>query len=163
MTGLIAPPDNIEPEDAVVVADGWFPDVKLADVRAAVRLGDGVVTTARLIAAIEGAMLSAFRALAQWRAARILAGAATFDQVTDLQIGGRSQAVVLWHRIIRNYAAAELADLHADISATGDGFDRAEDKRLTSDDYRRLAYAAVADLLSIGASVPVPRNRVSLV
>ena len=163
MTGLTAPPDNIEPEGAVVVADGWFPDVKLADVRAAVRLGDGVVTTERLTVAIEGAMLSAFRALAGWRTARILGGAATFDQVTDLQLGGRSQAHVLWERIVRNYAAAELSDLHADITATNDGFDRAQDKRLTSDDYRRLAYAAVADLLSIGADAPVPRNRVSLV
>lgn len=163
MTGLVAPAPGSDPLDAAVVADGWFPDILLADIRAQVRLGEGVVTTARLVPAIEGAMLSAMRALAAWRSARALEGAAQLADVTAETVGGTNRAELLWQRVIRFYAAAELADGHRDISATDEGSDRADEKVSTADDYRRLAYAAVADLLSIGATEPEPRNRVSLV
>ncbi|WP_374406509.1 head completion/stabilization protein [Pelagerythrobacter sp.] len=162
MAGLIAPPDNADPADAVVFADGWFPDIPLALVRDRFRLGDNVVTTPRLVSAIEGAMISAFRALALWRAERIVAGAATFDLVTLARLNDRNMAEVLWERIIGNFAAAELADTHRDVSATDDGLDRAEEKSETADDYRRLAYHAIADLQSLGGE-PAPRNRVALV
>jgi hypothetical protein len=163
MAGLIAPPDNADPDNATVAADGWFPPVPLAGIRDTIRLGEGVVTTARLQAAIEGAILTCLRALADWRSARALSGMADLDSVTEDQVAGQNKAVLLWQRAVRYYAAAELADQHRDVTATDDGLDRADEKTETADAYRRLAYAAVADLLSIGAEEPEPRNRVSLV
>lgn len=160
---LIAPPDHADPADAEVAADGWFPAVPLAGIRDTIRLGEGVVPTPRLTAAIEGAILSALRALAEWRSARALEGHASLQAVTDDEVAGKNKAVLLWERAVRYYAAAELADQHRDVTATDDGLDRADEKSETADDYRRLAYAAVADLLSIGADEPEPRNRVSLV
>jgi len=162
MTGLVSPPPGADPGGASVHADGWFPAVTLASVRNTFRLGEGVVPTARLTEAVEGAMLSAFRALADWRTARVLRGALTLTEVTELTLNNRNLAVVLWERIIRCFAAAELADLHRDLSATDDGLDRAEERALTADDYRRMAYAAIADLQSIGGDA-VQRCRVSLV
>ncbi|GGZ02758.1 head completion/stabilization protein [Novosphingobium colocasiae] len=163
MTGLISvPAAPNDPADAAVVADGWFPPVTLESVRDRLRLGDGTVTTARLTEAIESAMLHAFRELAEWRTARVLAGAASLDQVTDQQVNGQNHAVMLWGRIVRYFAGADLASDYRDISATNTGLDRAVEKDETSDELRRRALAAVADLRSIGGD-PVPRNRVELI
>jgi len=163
MTGLVAPAPGVDAAEAgTVVADGWFPEISLADVRGQVRLGEGAVTTTRLTAAIEGAMLSALRTLASWRTARVTEGATSLAQVTDQTINGVNVAEMLWQRAIRYHAAAELADGHRDLSATNEGLDRADEKDLTADDYRRMAYHAEADLMSIGADEPAPRNRVSL-
>lgn len=157
------PPPPASPEEAAVAADGWFPAVDVNDLRARIRIGDGVVTHARLVAAIEGAMLTAFRALAAWRSAMALAGHENLAAVPCAQINERSSATLIWERIITMYAAAEVADLHRDISATDQGALRAENERLTADDYRRLGHAAVADMLSIGADTPHARNRVELI
>jgi hypothetical protein len=163
MTGLISSPVPApEPEETSVGADGWFPPIALADVRDRLRLGEGVVTTARLTEAIEGGMLHAFRELVDWRTVQVLAGHETLDAVTDLEINGRNLAVTLWERIVRYFAGADLAADYRDVTATDQGLDRAAEKDLTSDELRRRALAAVADLLSIGGD-PVARNLVELI
>jgi hypothetical protein len=162
MTGLVAPPPPQDAPGQTVEADGWYPPVPLAPVRDRIRLGDGVVTTPRLVSAIEGAILTATRELADWQIARQAEGAGQLDEVTDRTLAGSNAAVLLWHRLIVFLAAAELADLHRDVSATNDGIDRAEEKSTTAEEYRRIAWHAVADLRSIGGD-PEPRNRVALV
>lgn len=164
MTGLISSPVPApDPAGAQVVADDWFPPVKLGDVRDRLRLGEGVVTNARLIEAMEGGMVHAFRELADWRTARVLAGATSLDQVTDQSLNGRNYAVLLWERIVRYFAGADLAADYRDVTATDQGLDRSAEKDLTSDELRRRALAAVADLRSIAAEKPVERNRVELI
>lgn len=164
MNGLVSSPAPApDPGDAVVVADDWFPPVTLASVREAVRLGDGAVTTARLTAAIEGAMLHAFRELADWRTARALEGAAKLADVTQDTLNGENRAELLWTRVIRYFAAAEVVNSNRDISATDNGLDRAMEKDTSADEYRRLALAAVADLRSIGADTATGPNRVELI
>lgn len=163
MTGLISSPAApVDPVDASVAADGWFPPIALTDVRDRLRLGEGAVTTARLTEAIEGGMLHALRELAEWRTAHVLAGRADLAAITPDQINGQNVAVVLWQRIVRYFAGADLAADYRDVTATDQGLDRAAEKDLTSDELRRRALAAVADLLSIGGD-PVPRNRVELI
>lgn len=164
MTGLISyPAAEADPQDEQVAADGWFPPVPLATVRDIARLGDGTVPTARLVAAMEGGMLHAFRELADWRSIHVAAGIADLAQVTASQINGQNLAVKLWERVVTWFAAAELQGQYRDISATDDGLDRGAEKVALADDSRRLALAAVADLRSIGADKPVARNRVELI
>jgi hypothetical protein len=162
MTGLVSPAPIADPAQASVAADDWYPAITLASIRERYRLGEGVTTTLRLTHAIEGAMLSAMRELEDWRTAREAAGVAEIEDVTDRQLNSRNLAVVLWERIIGNLAAAELSDLHRDVSATNDGLDRAEERGMTADDYRRIAMAAINDLRSIGGD-PVSRMKVSLI
>lgn len=162
MTGLSFPAPVQDQPDASVPGDGWYPAVLLSDIRDRVRLGDGVVTEERLVSAIEGALISAMRELEGWRAERELAGATGLEGVTERTVGGLNYAVSLWRRAIRFLAAAELVELHRDVSATSEGMDRAEDKAGVADDYRRMAWHAIADLRSIGGDRQ-PRNRVSLV
>jgi hypothetical protein len=167
MAGLTAPADNETSEGQVIEADGWFPGIDTAAIRAAIRLGDGAVPDARLAAAIEGAILSGLRALSAWRSARASEGFADLATVSpDDTVNGQPRAVVLWQRVVGYYAAAELADTHLDISATDEALDRDSEKRAAADDYRRKAYDAVADLQAIGlaAGEPAPgRNRVALI
>lgn len=162
MTGLVAPPPKQDQPDQAVEADDWFPPVLLEPIRNRVRLGDGVVTTERLVSAIEGAILTATRELADWQASRQAEGASELADVTDRQMAGSNLAELLWQRAVQFLAAAELADLHRDVSATADGLDRAEEKSTTGEEYRRLAWHAIADLTSIGGDRQ-PRNRVELV
>lgn len=168
MTGLTAPPDNFEPAGVAVAADGWFPPVSTARVRATIRLGEGATTDERLIQAIEGGILSGLRALSDWRTARVLEGAAELSDVTEDMINERNRAELVWERIVTFYAAAELADMHVDLSATDEAIDRNEDKRDTAGIYRVKAYDAVADMRAIGAADPAAialaaRNRVELI
>jgi hypothetical protein len=151
MTGLTAPPDNFEPAGVDIAADGWFPPISTSQVRAAIRLGEGAVTDARLTQAIEGGILSGLRALAVWRTARALDGATELAAVTEEEINGKNRAVMIWHRIVTFFAAAELADMHIDVSATDEAIDRNEEKRDSAGIYRTKAHDAVADLRAIGA------------
>lgn len=163
MTGLISSPSaQPDPNGAVVVADGWFPPVALDAVRKRLRLGAGAITSEMLTEAIEGGMLHAFRELSDWRSARAASGAATLADVTDQTVNGRNLGVVLWERVVRYFAAADLFAENRDISATDHGLDRAAEKESSADEFRRNALAAVADLRSLGAEVEMPRNRVSL-
>lgn len=163
MTGLTAPaPDSAAPARSIA-ADGWFPAISTEDFRASVRIGEGAVSEARLDAAIEGAMLTGMRELSAWRSERASAGIVRLEDVTDLTLNDRNQAVLLWERIVRFNAAAELVDLHVDVSATDEAIDRNEEKAVTADRYRRLASAAVADMRALGTDTPPHgRNRVSL-
>lgn len=163
MTGVIAVPAMpLDPVGAQVVADGWFPPVSLNALRDTVRLGNGVVTTPRLISAIEGGMLHAFRELADWRSARAAAGISSLDQVTGQTLNGANRAVKLWERIVIYFAASDLYAGNRDISATDQGLDRALEKDTAADEARRVALAAVADLRSL-AGEQVGRNRVRLI
>lgn len=162
-TGVIAvPAAPWDPDGAQVMADGWFPPVKLSTVRDSVRLGDGTISTERLTMAIEGAMLHAFRELAAWRTAKASAGTAKLEDVTTDTLNGANMAVKLWERIVTYFAAADLYAAYRDISATDQGLDRAVEKDTSADEARRIALGAVADLRSIGAE-PVGRNRVRLI
>lgn len=174
MSDLISTPASpASPANSKVEADGWFPAVDCNILRDEVRLGENIVPHVRLVAAIEGAMLHAFRQLLDWRAERASAGAATLADVPDtiivageavaVTINGEPRAVILWDRIVRYYAAAEIADGYRDLIATDQQSQRSDERRLSADDYRRMAHNAVADLLSIGADAPVARNSVELI
>jgi hypothetical protein len=163
MTGVISVPAKPwDPPLAEVVADGWFPSVKLETVRDISRLGGGTITTIRLTSAIEGGMLHAFRELAEWRTAKAAAGIAALADVTTETLNGSNVAVKLWERVVTYFAAAELYAADRDVSATDQGLDRAAEKDTAADEARRVALAAVADLRSIGAE-KVGRNRVRLI
>lgn len=158
MTGFVASPlGPASPPASVVEADGAFwPDIDISAARAALRLGDSMVTHERLVAAIEGSMIAAMTDLAAWRAFQVAAGAANLADVqTDLTVGGEPIQVVLWNRAVRYGAAAELADAYTDLAATNEGVTRAQDKRSIADDYRRMATVATTRLRATGTPDPL--------
>lgn len=162
MTGLIPSPIALPDQPgALVQADGWFPPIALADLRAAVPIGGSAITSEQLTHAVLGAMLGAMKLLAAWRLAQAAAGAASLGAVSTQMLGGRNRAELLWQRAVSYYAAADLAGAYRDSSSTDSGLARGAEKAALADEFRRQGHAAIADLLSIGAA-PVGRNRVEL-
>src|SRR3546814_18471814 len=105
---ISTPPAPASPVGSKVEADGWFPAIDCNDLRDALRLADTNITQKRLVAAIKGAMLHAFRQLAAWRSIHAAAGVAELASVPDeFTIDGEPRAVELWNRIVRYYTAAE--------------------------------------------------------
>lgn len=147
MSFVAAPVPPSSPPNSVVAGDGWWPDIDVPAMREALGLG-AAVTHARLLGSIEGGLLTVEGQLAEWQARARAEGAASLDQVEpERTIGGEPRAVVLWTRAVRFAAAAEIADLHTEMSATGHGAAAAPEKRLTAADYRRLSTEAVRDLI----------------
>lgn len=147
MSFVAAPVPPSSPPSSVVDGDGFWPDIDVTAMREALGLGPAV-THARLLAAIEGGLLTVEGQLAEWRARMESGGAACLaDFETERTIGAEVRAVVLWTRAVRFAAAAEIADLHTEMSATGHGAAAAPEKRLTADDLRRLSTEAVRDLI----------------
>lgn len=154
MSAFVAtPPAPASPEASTVdVGDGFWPGIDINAFRDAVRLGDTTLPHARLVAALEGALARLLIELAPWKALQIAAGAAALADVSpELELSGETLGTVLWIRAARYHAAAELADTHTDLTATDQAMNRAADKRVSADDYRRMATAAQGQLLRLGA------------
>ena len=152
MSFIATPPEPASPPASVVAADGTFwPDVDVNALRAALRLGDSVVSHERLTAAIEGAVATLMLELRAWRAAQETAGAAALATVEpDSQINGDPMSVALWQRAVRFHAAAEISDAYADLTATDEGGQRGAERRTVADDYRRQGITAVRQLTRLG-------------
>lgn len=157
MSFVALPASPTSPEDSVVAGDLWYPDIDCNAMRDALRITDQV-THARLVGAIEGGLLTVEGELAYWRALQEADGATNLAAVEqDRTIGGEHRLTLLYIRAVRFHAAAELAELHRDLSATTEGQTRAEPQLLTAEDYRKLATAAIRDILG------VPRTTVELI
>ncbi len=147
MSFVALPPSPTSPEGAIVAGDGWYPDVDCNVIRDALRISDQI-THQRLVGAIEGGLLTVEGELAFWRATQESAGFAALAEVDpERTTAGEHRLTLLYTRAVRFSAAAELAELHRDLSATTDGQTRAEPQMLTAEDYRKLATQAVRDIL----------------
>lgn len=143
------PPVPASPVGAIIAGDDFWPGIDANAMRDELRIGP-IVTHARLAAAIKGGLISIDRELADWRAAREREGAAELAQVEpDRKLADTHRLSLLFTRAVQFAAAAELAELHRDISATQEGATRAESEVLTARDYRRLALEAVRDMLNV--------------
>ncbi|MGV3511909.1 MAG: head completion/stabilization protein [Novosphingobium sp.] len=157
MSFVALPASPVSPDNAVVPGDGWYPDIDVNAMRDALRITDQV-THARIVGAIEGGLLTVEGELAFWRATQESEGFAALDEIEpDRMIGGEHRLTLLYTRAVRFHAAAELAELHRDLSATTDGATRAEPQLLTAEDYRKHATAAIRDILG------TPRVTVELI
>lgn len=141
---------------AVIANDGWFPDIDLTALRAAMRL-DGTVTQERLREAATAAMASVNAELATWRDAQLAAGHASLADVPAPTIGGESVQLARYRRAVYHLAHADLTERYRDYDATKSGGQRAEDLEATVCDARRNVRWALSDLRGI------PRTTVELI
>lgn len=148
MNGFVAmPPAPESPAASTVKADGWFPDIDVNDVRAAMRLR-GDVPHARLVEALRGGILTVTVQLQDWKAEWVAAGNASIATVRPTEtIDDDHRLSMLFIRAVRFYAAAELAELARDSSATNDEVDRIEEESLVAPDMKAIALNAVRDIL----------------
>lgn len=138
------PPAPASPEGALVLGDGWWPDVDVNALREEVRLGGTVIPHARLVAALRLAVAEVVFELEDWRVLAELDGAASLAAVApDRVIDGEPALEVLFFRAVNATAAADLADRHLDLTSTREGADRAETRADLSSRFRRDATRAV--------------------
>lgn len=150
MSFVALPPVPASPDGSAVDGDGWYPAIDCNKMRNALRIGE-MVTNARLVEAIKGGQVTIENELAAWRAAREEDGAADLTEVQpNRMIGGDHRLSLLYTRAVRFAAAAELAELHRDLTATQDGQARADTEATTAQEYHRLATNAVRDIIGTG-------------
>lgn len=149
MSLISVPPRPQSPANSVLAGGGWWPDLDCNAMRDVLRLGD-VVSHARLFAALEGGFITVTGDLAAWRAAREAEGHASLAAVAPADlVGAQPRLTVLFTRAVRFAAAAELAELHREISATDAGDKRSDTQMLSASDYRRLCTFAIRDMLGV--------------
>ena len=129
----------------VIANDGFFPDIPLDTARQTLRL-DGTVTDERLRFALVGALLEASNSLAAWKAAQRARG---HDQLADVPaelLDGVSRLQHAYIRAVYSLAKADLIERMTDYDTTAAGQKRAEWLTEASDDHRRNARFAIADV-----------------
>lgn len=147
MSFVAVPPTPQSPVYSSVSAGDWWPELDCNETRDALRLGD-VVTHDRLRGALQGGIITVTGELREWKAAQIAAGYAVLADVDpDDEIDGIPRLELLFVRAVRFQAAAELAELHRNATATNDLITRNDAEVLTAADYRRMALHAVRDIL----------------
>lgn len=153
MSGFVSPPpsaaqDPQAPAADLVAGDDFYPGVSVAEFQDAMRI-PSAVSAVRAREALRGAMLTVRRELRGWKSAQVAGGTASLADVADEMVDGKPAAVLLYRRAVFAHAAADLADTHNDISATGDGKDRLEGRAVSADELRRNGTHAVRDLLGV--------------
>ncbi|MFW2011396.1 head completion/stabilization protein [Acinetobacter bereziniae] len=138
-------------EDLTIQNDGFFPDIKLEDVRKSVRL-DGSVTNERLFDAIVNSILEINKELISLKSkANNLLALATSS------VGGKADVEITYFRAVSSSVAATINENYRSYDSTGDGQKRAEELSPSIDDHRRNLRWAIRDLLDI------PRCTVDLI
>lgn len=135
------------PPSSIVTNDGFFPDVDLVHLRAAVRL-DGTVTEQRLREATVVAVIARNDEFANWKAVKQLAGVTSLSQL-EPQIDGVSRQLTLYLAAIHSTVRADLSEKYRGYDATKSGRDQAEYVDQVADDERGAVRRAVRAFLGL--------------
>ena len=147
------PTPAVEP---TVQNDGWMPDMEPTAVRAACQL-DGTVTTARLLPALQAAMLSINDELQQWASEqRLRWGYEALADVPAPQVGGESAQLLRYRRAVHACLQADLAEASRNQDTLPAGLGKEarvlESLQVQIDEHRRRQRWAISDLLGIARS-----------
>ena len=155
MTGLIATvlPDEDTPAPALIVNDGFFPDIDPAVFRKQHRIRDAV-TPDRAREALIAAMLAVYRDLAAWALSHRAAGVRKLDDVrlsdgSISTIDGINTLVLLYQRAVFTAAKAEVVERYRDVDLTSAGQRKAEDLEPSVTELRRDSLHAIRDMLGV--------------
>jgi len=146
----------VTPHPPPITNDGWFPDIDLKRVRAAMRL-DGTVTETRLTEAVIAAMARVNAELATWQMAQRLAGWTNLAAVPAPHLNGESVQLMRYRRAVHHRAKADLTARYRDFDTTTSGAQHAQALEDTIAEDRREARWAIRDLLGM------PQTTVALI
>ena len=139
----------IEGQEPTVTNDGWFPDMEPFQVRDACNL-DGTVTAARLLPALQNAMLTVNAELQDWaHEQRSRWCYAKLDDVPAPRVGDESAKLLHYRRAVHAALQADLIQTYRGMPAvaTGNKLDReSDDLQHTAGDYLRQLRNAISDI-----------------
>lgn len=156
MAGFVSspPPEVIDPAlpatvaADLVVGDIFYPALSIDAFRAAMRVPE-VVTATRVREALKGGMLTVRRELRAWRAGHVFGGRLRLEDVDAETVDGEHAGVTLYRRAVFAFAAAELAETHAEVGLSAEGRERAEARLDPAAEHRRNGIHAVRDILGV--------------
>lgn len=155
MTDLIATvlQDEDTPVPALIINDGFFPDIDPAMFRKQHRIRDAV-TSDRAREALIAAMLAVYRDLAAWSLGHRAAGVKTLADVrlSDGKIStidGLNTLVLLYRRAVFTAAKAEVVERYRDVDLTSAGQRKVEDLEPSVTELRRDSIHAIRDMLGV--------------
>lgn len=150
MTFIANPPagdvDDAPGAEAIIVNDGFFPDIDPADIRRDARISESI-TAPRLRAAILGAILTVAYDLEAFAKAAIAAGHTTLGAIPAPQLDGQSVQLIRYRRAVALYAKAELVERYRDFDTTSAGGNQADELAPSIGELRRDAMHAVREIL----------------
>lgn len=146
---IAKPAAPASPVGSTFTVDGWWPDIDITAMRAALRVGEAV-THERLIFALESAVVTVADDLDDWRIERERQGYTSLAAVDpDRRINGKSRLVSLFVGAVRYAAQAILMDESTDLSATASDETRADAKRDTADHYETMRLNNVRSIKAV--------------
>ncbi|WP_298808337.1 head completion/stabilization protein [uncultured Sphingomonas sp.] len=150
MTDLIATvlPDDDAPPAALIVNDGFFPDVDPAAFREQLRVRESV-TDPRAREALIAAIMGVGRDLATWSVTQRASGHTRLADVPAPKIDGTSRLELLYRRAVFTLAKAELVERYRDVELTPRGDRKAEDLDPSVSELRRDSLYAIRDMLDV--------------
>lgn len=149
-TGVsFSPEPPASPEDATVTGEAFWPSIDVNHFRDTMRVAGTTIPHARMEEALLQASLTVDTELAAWRLLQIEAGHDTLADVPSSAIGQQTRLTLTWRRAVYHYAAADLAESHADLMSKPTSADRNQEVFLSASDYRRNATHAVRDILGV--------------
>ncbi len=130
---------------AMVINDGWFPNINLPHLRDTMRL-DSTITKQRLMNAVIAAVAQANTELAGWQSEQQQAGYQNLSTVPAAHVNGESIKRIAYRRAIYHFVKADLIEQYRNFDSTHSGMQQAESLEITVDNDRRAARWAIRDI-----------------
>ena len=135
-----------EPEsEGSIKNDGWFPDIKLEDVRDELRL-DGTVTVERLKPAVIAAIIHVNKELSLFKQSKQLLGVADLSGVEADKVNDESVLVADYRRAVFCTVKADLIERFRDFDSTAEGNKKVELLVDSAGEQRRNAQWAIQNI-----------------
>ncbi|MEJ1412771.1 MAG: head completion/stabilization protein [Candidatus Sedimenticola sp. (ex Thyasira tokunagai)] len=143
MPGFIATGNDADnTRDQVVGNIAFYPDIDVANFVELYRI-DTTISDERVVAALQGAVISTNHDLAEWCIAQKLEGVADIAEVEADQYDDISALVTHYLTAVYSKAKAELIEKYRDFDSTGSGHGRADELTTSMDDHRANALRAI--------------------
>jgi len=133
-------------QEAVIVNDGFFPDIDPAEIRSIANVSPSV-TPDVLRGALIAAIVTVAYDLGTWADDQKAKGHEALSAIPAPQIGGVSMLVQQYRRAVGLYARAELIERFRDFDTTAAGGKDLTELEASIGDLRRDALHAVRDIL----------------
>lgn len=124
----------------------FFPDIRVADFRAALKVVDAIPAP-RVVWELKRAMLATNRELHTWRVAQAAAGIARLADMDTDMYGDEGALTLHYLSAVYNRAKAFLIEKGRDIDVTNDGADHAAFAEKTVEEHFRAVREALAAIL----------------
>ncbi|TFW71525.1 hypothetical protein C3Y98_05355 [Methylotenera oryzisoli] len=137
-----------EENEAVIVNDGWFPDVSLTTIRDLIRI-DGTITSPRLRELTINAIYTVNSELVKWKQTKVANGHENLAAVPASTLDNISTNIQRYTLAVSCLTKANIIERYPDYDSSNEGNKRADDLEPSVGNLQRDARWAINDILGI--------------